>query len=78
MHCISNRFYEHGYEFIVLKCPQQSPDLTLTEPLWEVVELEISIMHVQKLWCYCQYGPKSFRILFNTLLNLCHEELREL
>ncbi len=25
----------------------------------------------------CQYGPKSLRNLSNTLLNLCHEELRQ-
>ncbi len=25
----------------------------------------------------CQYGPKSLSNVFNTLLNLCHEELRQ-
>ncbi len=25
----------------------------------------------------CQYGPKSLRIVSNTLLNLCHEELKQ-
>ncbi len=25
----------------------------------------------------CQYGPQSLRNIFNTLLNLCHEELRQ-
>ncbi len=25
----------------------------------------------------CQYGPKSLRNVYNTLLNLCHEELRQ-
>ncbi len=25
----------------------------------------------------CQYGPKSLRNVSNTLLNLCHEELRQ-
>ncbi len=25
----------------------------------------------------CQYGPKSLRNVSNTLLNLCHEEVRQ-
>lgn len=25
----------------------------------------------------CQYGPKSLKNVFNNLLNLCHEELRQ-
>ncbi len=27
-------------------------------------------------WC-CQYGPKSLRKVSNTLLNLCHKEIRQ-
>ncbi len=44
---ISDWFLEHDNEFTLLKWPPQSPDLNLTEHLWDVVEREIHIMDVQ-------------------------------
>ncbi|XP_073487389.1 mRNA cap guanine-N(7) methyltransferase isoform X2 [Aquarana catesbeiana] len=44
---ISNWFLERDNEFTVLQWPPQSPDLNLIEHLWDVVEQEIRIMHVQ-------------------------------
>ncbi len=78
---ISDWFLEHDNEFTLLKWPWRSPDLNPIEHLWDVVEREICIIDVQptNLQQLCdvswQYGPKSLRNIFNTLLNLCHEEL---
>ncbi len=44
---ISDWFLEHDNEFTLLKWPPQSPDLSLIEHLWDVVEREIRIMDVQ-------------------------------
>ncbi len=44
---ISDWFLEHDNEFTLLKLPPQSPDLNPIEQLWDVVEREIRIMHVQ-------------------------------
>ncbi len=80
---ISDWFLEHDNEFTLLKWPPQSPDLNPVEHLWDVVEREINIMDVQptnlqqlrdaiiSIW------PKSLRNVSNTLLNLCHDELRQ-
>ncbi len=80
---ISDWFLEHDNEFTLLKWPPQSPDLNPIEHLWDVVEREIRIMNVQptNLQQLCDaimsIWTKSLRNFSNTLLNLCHEELRE-
>ncbi len=77
---ISDCFFEHDNEFTLLKWPPQSPDLNPIEHIWDVVEGEI---HIRRQICSncvmlsCQYGPTSLRNISNTLLNLCHEELRQ-
>ncbi len=79
---ISDWFLEHDNEFTLLKWPPESPDLNPIEHLCDVVEREICIMDVQQICSNCvtlscQYGPKSLRNVSNTLLNLCHKELRQ-
>ncbi len=80
---ISDWFLEHDNAFTLLKWPPQSPDLSLIEHLWDVVEREICIMDVQptnlqqlhdaimSIW------TNISEECFNTLLDLCHEELRQ-
>ncbi len=80
---ISDWFLEHDNEFTLLKWPPQSPDLNPIEHFWDVMEREIHIMDVQptnlqqlrdaimSIW------TKISEECFNTLLNLCHEELRQ-
>ncbi len=69
---ISDMFLEHDNEFTLLKWPPQSPDLNPTEQFWDVVEWEIRIMaNLQQL------RDAIMSIWTNTLLNLCHEELRQ-
>ncbi len=80
---ISDWFLEHDNEFTLLKCPPQSPDLNPIEHLWDVEEREILIMDVQttNLQQLCDaimtIWTKISEECFNTLLNLCHEELRQ-
>ena len=74
---------EHDNEFTVLKWPPQSPDLNPIEHLWDVVEREIRIMDVQptNLRQLCDaimsIWTKLSEECSSTLLNLCHEELRQ-
>ncbi len=80
---ISDWFLEHDNEVTLLKWPPQSPDLNPIEHFWDVVEREIHIMDAQltNLQQLCDaimsIWPKSLRNVSNTLLNLCHEELRQ-
>ncbi len=81
---ISDWFLEYDNEFTLLKWPPQSPDLNPIEHIWDVVEREIHIMDVQRTNLQ-QLGDAFMSILTkiseecfsNTLLNLCHEELRQ-
>ncbi len=80
---ISDWFLEHDNEFTLLKWPPQSPDLNPIEHIWDVVERKICIIDVQptnlqqlrdaimSIW------TKISEECFNTLLNLCHEELKQ-
>ncbi len=80
---IGDWFLDHDNEFTLLKWPPQSPDLNPIEHLWDVVEREIHIMDVQmtNLQQLCDtimsILAKISEECFNTLLNLCHEELRQ-
>ncbi len=80
---ISDWFLEHDNEFTLLKLPPQSPVLNPIEHLWDVVGQEIRKMMCSRQICSncvmlsCKYEPKSLRNLSNTLLNLCHKELRQ-
>ncbi len=80
---ISDWFLEHDNEFTLLKWPPQSPALNPIEHLCDVVEREIHIMDVhttnlqQLRDAILSIWPKSLRNVSNTLLNLCHEELRQ-
>ncbi len=79
---ISDWFLEHDNEFTLLQWPPQSPDLNPIKQLWDVVEREICIMDVQptNLQQLCDAIMSIWtktRNVSNTLLNLCHEELRQ-
>lgn len=62
LHCI-----QHDSEFST----PQLPDLDPTEHLGDMVEQDNSVM------LSYQYWPKSLRNVYTTLLNLCHEILRQ-
>ncbi len=82
---IPDWFLEHINVFTLLKWPPQSPDLNPVEHLWDVVEREIRIMDVQQLFANLQQLCDAIisicttflRNVSNTLLKLCHEELRQ-
>ncbi len=80
---ISDWFLEHDNEFTLLKWPPQSPDLNPIEHIWDVVEREIQPdvqpTNLQQLRdAIMSILTKINEGYFsNTLLNLCHEELRQ-
>ncbi len=80
---ISDWFLEHDNEFTLLKRPPQSPDLNPIEHYGMWWDGRFTSWMCSRQICSnfvmlsCQYGPKSLRNVSNTLLNLCHEELRQ-
>ncbi len=83
---ISDWFLEHDNEFTLLKWPPQSPDLNPTElfgtfGMWWNGRFASWMCSRQIcsncVMLSCQYGPKSLRNVYNTLLNLYHEALRQ-
>ncbi len=80
---ISDWFLEHDNEFTLLKWPPQSPDLNpiSTFGMWWNGRFTSWMFSRQIcsncVMLSCQYGPKSLINVSNTLLNLCHEELRQ-
>ncbi len=80
---ISKWFLEHGNEFTLLKWPPKSPDLNPIDHFVMWWNGRFTSWMCSRQICSdcvmisCQYGPKSLRNVFNTLLNLCHRELRQ-
>ncbi len=81
---ISDWFLEHDKVFILLKWPPQSPGLN---PIYSTFGMwwngRFALWMCSRQICSncvmlsCQYGPKSLRNFSNTLLNLCHEDLKQ-
>ncbi len=77
---ISDWFLEHDNEITLFKWPPQSQSQSNRAPLWNgrFTSWMCSRQICSKcLMLSCQYGPKYLRNISNTLLNLCHEELRQ-
>ncbi len=62
-------------EFTLLEWPPHSPDLNPKEYLWDVVEREKSAATV--CWYHVNMDQNLWGMFSNSLLNLCHEELRQ-
>ncbi len=74
---ISNWFLVHDHEFNKFKWPAESLDLNPIENRRFASWMSGRQICSNCVMLRCQYLPKSLRNVSSTLLNLCHEELRQ-